>query len=659
MRRPTRIAGLVALGASAAALTAPLHAQDWIRLHPATSPPGLLGHAMAYDGANDRTVLFGGSDGVNRLADTWLYDGSTWAQVTPANSPPPRAGHPLAYDAVRGRVVLFGGIGVGTGAMNDTWEWDGTNWLQMTPATVPPGRLSHPLVWHPGRASCVMHGGNGLGTTLTDTWEWNGVDWTAIVTANVPMPLRFASDMAYDPIGNGLVLFSGYPNAPADTWYFDNFDWIQLTTSNVPPGRWDHQMTTDTVRNRIVLWGGTVTADTWEFDGTDWLQQTPATLPPARLDGYLVYDTTRGRAMLYGGDALDDTWAYLTPQQPGFAASIPYGEGCVDEASASFYENFLVGTFDLSNTTMQLLPSANGYTAFLVPATTQWFTPTSTPLSMGDETNSGPLPLGFTLPYPGGSTTYVDVSSNGFVRALSSGNAQYYQGVPDPMFTDVPRWCPYWSDLDPSAGGSVHFDIDPSTNGAVVTFLNVPEYNSPGSGQTFQIVFLPGGVIEMRYMTCASVLQPVLAGWTPGGGAADPGSIDITTLTIPIMTSPDKTALWHEAELRPVVGNSVPLLTGPIPASALLTATVFGLTEYTMGIDLTALGMPSCHQYTSVDAVQLNLPANGLARGMLTVPSSTTFVGVQIKSQAASLVPGYNAVGAIASNGIRHTIDVN
>ena len=120
----------------------PATAQDWLELLPTTTPPAVTGHAMAYDAAADRTVLFGGSLAGNvRINDTWLFDGKDWAQAAPAVSPPARAGHPLAYDISRGRVVLFGGIGVG-GVLSDTWEWDGTTWTAATPATVPPARLS-------------------------------------------------------------------------------------------------------------------------------------------------------------------------------------------------------------------------------------------------------------------------------------------------------------------------------------------------------------------------------------------------------------------------------------------------------------------------------------------------------------------------------------
>src|SRR5262245_11281982 len=69
------------------------------------------GPVMAYDSARHRLVLFGGYSarlGESRLGDTWEWDGDIWRRVS-TTGPSPRAGHAMAYDSARGRVVLFGG----------------------------------------------------------------------------------------------------------------------------------------------------------------------------------------------------------------------------------------------------------------------------------------------------------------------------------------------------------------------------------------------------------------------------------------------------------------------------------------------------------------------------------------------------------------------
>jgi Galactose oxidase, central domain len=74
-------------------------------------------------------VLFGGSDGVTLLADTWAWDGTVWTKLA-VSGPAARVGHAMALDAARGRVVLFGGE---SDSQNfaDTWEFDGAAWSQV------------------------------------------------------------------------------------------------------------------------------------------------------------------------------------------------------------------------------------------------------------------------------------------------------------------------------------------------------------------------------------------------------------------------------------------------------------------------------------------------------------------------------------------------
>ena len=43
----------------------------WTQRSSAVSPPGRFWHAMAYDQARHRTVLFGGISGISILGDTW------------------------------------------------------------------------------------------------------------------------------------------------------------------------------------------------------------------------------------------------------------------------------------------------------------------------------------------------------------------------------------------------------------------------------------------------------------------------------------------------------------------------------------------------------------------------------------------------------------
>ena len=100
---------------------------------PATSPSARDGHAMAYDVARQRVVLFGGNSLTSIFSDTWEWDGSNWTLRSPTTSPSERFGHAMAYDVAHQRVVLFGGAGSWPKAYSDTWLY-----FPVTPATARP-----------------------------------------------------------------------------------------------------------------------------------------------------------------------------------------------------------------------------------------------------------------------------------------------------------------------------------------------------------------------------------------------------------------------------------------------------------------------------------------------------------------------------------------
>ena len=125
----------------------------WIERTQAASPPLRFGHAMAYDAARGRVVLFGGYDSAFGLAlgDTWEWDGNVWVEALPATAPPGRYGHAMVYDSARQRVVMFGGSG-DSSMFADTWEWDGSAWVERAPAVSPPPREFGALAYDGARA---------------------------------------------------------------------------------------------------------------------------------------------------------------------------------------------------------------------------------------------------------------------------------------------------------------------------------------------------------------------------------------------------------------------------------------------------------------------------------------------------------------------------
>jgi hypothetical protein len=195
---------------------------DWTDATPASgSPPRRRIHAMAYDGARARVVLFGGMSTVGtRLEDTWEWDGVAWAEVTPASgSPPARQGHAMAYDAARERTVLFGGFS--TEYLGDTWEWDGATWQDVTPAGPSPlPRNRHAMAYDAARARVVLFGGQVLSSEWNDTWEWDGTSWEEVTPASGSPTVRSAHALAYDAASGRVMLFGGSDGNVVldDTW---------------------------------------------------------------------------------------------------------------------------------------------------------------------------------------------------------------------------------------------------------------------------------------------------------------------------------------------------------------------------------------------------------------------------------------------------------
>src|SRR5215467_7905371 len=106
----------------------------------ASTVGGRTSHSLAYDGAVERVVMFGGeSDDPNDPypSSLWAWDGERWTCIS-ADGPPGRADAFLAYDASRGRLVMFGGRRTGPNRENtfysDTWEWDGRRWARVDTA---------------------------------------------------------------------------------------------------------------------------------------------------------------------------------------------------------------------------------------------------------------------------------------------------------------------------------------------------------------------------------------------------------------------------------------------------------------------------------------------------------------------------------------------
>ncbi len=194
----------------------------WTQLQSTAGPGARGGHALAWDRARGRAVLFGGQDAYgDRFADTWTWDGAQWQQRTSTTSPAGRSWHALCFDAARGQTLLFGGETAG-GRVADTWTWDGTSWLQQNPATSPSARKLHAMTWDSARQRVVMSGGFGNAGILSDTWEWDGRTWLPQAVARPHGP-RYAHALAYEERLGRVLAFGGNDSAQRlqEAWAYE------------------------------------------------------------------------------------------------------------------------------------------------------------------------------------------------------------------------------------------------------------------------------------------------------------------------------------------------------------------------------------------------------------------------------------------------------
>jgi hypothetical protein len=78
---------------------------------------------MVFDTARNRIVTVGGTDLHNVLGDTWERANTDWVQRTVSPGPGPHGDHAMVFDSARGRTVLYGGFQSFGSRAGDTWEY--------------------------------------------------------------------------------------------------------------------------------------------------------------------------------------------------------------------------------------------------------------------------------------------------------------------------------------------------------------------------------------------------------------------------------------------------------------------------------------------------------------------------------------------------------
>ena len=114
-----------------------------------------------------------------------------------------------------------------------------------------------------------------------------------------------------------------------------------------------------------------------------------------------------------------------------------------------------------------------------------------------DDGNSGPIDLGFEFDFYGNSFNSISICSNGWA-SFSDGTSTSSYNRPIP-FGGAPNdlLAPFWTDLDPGAGGDVYYYTN-NANSAIISWVDV--YDSWGQGIfTFQIQLIAPDTVVYQY----------------------------------------------------------------------------------------------------------------------------------------------------------------
>jgi hypothetical protein len=216
----------------------------------------------------------------------------------------------MAFDLAR-EVAVFFRTSWG-GSPSETWEWDGENWTQVEDTGPQPLQNAFQLVYDAARKATILEAGapsSATGSyTPVGTWQWDGVNWTQV--ADVGPPARRYSALAYDSLRKRVVLFGGRnldSSLEPDTWEWDGNTWEQITNIGPTP-RVAHAMAGTSLAT--LLFGGMKSTfssssadllrDTWAWDGKYWHQRQDMG-PSPRFGHTLSWDSVRQRGVLFGG----------------------------------------------------------------------------------------------------------------------------------------------------------------------------------------------------------------------------------------------------------------------------------------------------------------------------------------------------------------------
>ncbi|MEE8143233.1 MAG: kelch repeat-containing protein [Planctomycetota bacterium] len=191
------------------------------------NPGPRMSHAMVWDAARERMILFGGTDLDRSFDDTWAFDGSAsrWVRLDTTGDPPPRSQHGMVHDPATDQVIVFGGRGTNSQPYQDTWllNLDTLEWIQHAPTegAPHPRARDHVQMVRDSLSDIIVMCGRSLGDELAgETWQFDAHArrWRMVTTDQEPPAMDHGFLCSVERLG-GLALF-GFGGDEPQTWVY-------------------------------------------------------------------------------------------------------------------------------------------------------------------------------------------------------------------------------------------------------------------------------------------------------------------------------------------------------------------------------------------------------------------------------------------------------
>ena len=305
------------------------------------TPLARYGQTAVYDRRRERVLVYGGTLTPRDPVDVDVLDlrnQPAWERLSSVERPRPRFGHATVHDLKRDRVLVFGGVAsdgfLGDGDYtNEAWEIslaDPTDIHRVQPSGTPPAPRHEPVgVYDPVGDRAVFFGGWTYPSNyFNDTWTLSlaaGPVWQHVLPQGTPPPARRADAAVYDPARHRMLVFGGGDDAGPrnDLWALhldEPLRWEQLEPVGAPPpARYFPSFTYDPVRDRVVLYGGSLegrtTNDIWSLELSDlrWAPLVPNGELPPLARHMTAYDPLHDQLLVHGGWDLDYDLLFMGP----------------------------------------------------------------------------------------------------------------------------------------------------------------------------------------------------------------------------------------------------------------------------------------------------------------------------------------------------------